>query len=402
METSNAIFQHAHIGILIVSTDGTIELANAFANSIFGYDENELVGNKIEMLIPNSTRTSHVEDRLKYAENPIPRSMGVGRDLNGLRKNGEIFPVEISLCSYSINNEKKLVSFINDISIRKKTENELKRLTTELELKVKERTLELSQALVELSITNENLKERETEVKMALENEKEINEMKSRFVSMASHEFRTPLAGILSSATLLDKYQAQEDALKRDKHIARIKKSVKNLTSILTDFLSLDKLEEGVTTVTPSEFNIDSLIDEIVYDSQELLEGQKVEYISNCSKEIELFQDADMLRNIFINLISNAIKYSMKDTKITIETVSTDDYFTIKIKDQGIGIPDIEKKHLFGRFFRAENALTINGTGLGLNIVKRYLDLMQGEISFTSELNIGTTFEITLPLRLTI
>jgi PAS domain S-box-containing protein len=399
MDSFNAIFQHAHIGIIIANTSGDIELANSFANTIFGYAEGELFGKKIEILIPESIRPSHVVDREEYAKKPTPRSMGAGRDLSALRKCGEIFPVEISLCSYEINKDKKIVSFINDISARKKSEKELTQLTLDLEEKVEERTVELSQALVELSITNENLKKREDEVQRALENEIEINEMKSRFVSMASHEFRTPLAGILSSATLLGKYQGSGDAPKREKHITRIKKSVKNLTSILTDFLSLDKLEEGVIKANPTVFQLHDLIEEIIGDSQELLEGQTFKYEVESPHSLSLFQDVDMLRNVFINLISNSIKYSKAETTILIKTQLISDDVIISISDQGIGIPEDEQKHLFSRFFRAGNAINLNGTGLGLNIVKRYIDLLKGDITFVSKLNVGSTFTIILPTR---
>jgi PAS domain S-box-containing protein len=408
MDSFSAIFQHAHIGIIIANTSGEIEQVNRFASNIFGFKDGELIGQKIEVLIPESIRIPHVLDREKYAQNPVARSMGMGRDLSGLRKCGEIFPVEISLCSYDFNHEKKMVSFINDITARKKSDNELKKLTSDLEAKVEERTTELSQALVELSITNENLKKRENEVKQALESEKEINEMKSRFVSMASHEFRTPLAGILSSATLLEKYQEKKDLEKREKHISRIKKSVKNLTSILTDFLSLDKLEQGITQANLSTFQLNEVIEEVLSISEGITEGQSFHYVNECPARLKLYQDIDMLRNVLINLISNAIKYSEAGTVITVKVSLTSDNgdnnksdaIEITISDKGMGIPKSEQKYLFGRFFRAENAMNFSGTGLGLNIVKRYIELMRGGIHFESKIGEGTSFIVKLPIGL--
>jgi PAS domain S-box-containing protein len=400
MNSFNAIFKHAHIGIIILGKSGEIELLNPFVEEIFGYERDELIGQKIEVLILKSLESKHILYRDEYIKNPEPRSMGKGRDLHGVKKNGEVFPVEVSLCSYVIGEEVKLVSFVNDISIRKKSEAELVKLTSDLEKKVAERTSELSQALVELNHTNENLKKSELEVKKSLESEKQINEMKSRFVSMASHEFRTPLAGILSSVTLLEKYTQAEEQDKREKHTNRIKKSVNNLTSILTDFLSLDKLEEGIIKANPETFNLNQLLSEVITETREMTEGQTITYQNDLNEDLSLFNDSGMLRNVVINLLSNSLKYSSIKSVISVEVISEDEQIVLSITDTGIGIPAEEQQHLFDRFFRAGNAVNLEGTGLGLHIVKRYLDLMQGKISFVSVLDEGTTFTIKLPMEI--
>jgi hypothetical protein len=397
MNSFDAILKHAHIGIIIIGKTGEIEQLNPFVEEVFGYEHNELIGQKIEVLILKSLESRHIIYREGYIKNPEPRSMGKGRDLHGVKKNGDVFPVEVSLCSYMIEGEVKLVSFVNDITVRKQTESELLKMTADLERKVKERTSELSQALVELNHTNENLKEREFEVKKSLENEKEINEMKSRFVSMASHEFRTPLAGILSSVTLLEKYTQTEQQDRREKHIYKIKKSVHNLTSILTDFLSLDKLEEGIIKSNPEYFNPDSLLNEVIADTSEVADGQRILYVNELPNDLKIYHDIGMFRNVIINLLSNAVKYSKSDTVIRINLSSKENQIILTFRDEGIGIPLDEQKHLFDRFFRAGNAINIEGTGLGLNIVKRYLDLMHGHISFVSKQNEGTTFIVKLP-----
>ena len=208
-----ALFEHSSLGIIISNDQGVIEKANPYASKIFGYETSELEGQKIEILVPSSIRQRHVGYREQYIKNPQPRAMGSNLNLHANKKDGTQFPVEISLTFFEAEGRRQIVSFVNDITERKRAENELLRLTEELESKVKERTKELSDALLELSHTNEGLekemdqrKKVESQIRGMLEKEKELNELKSRFVSMASHEFRTPLGGILTSISLISKY----------------------------------------------------------------------------------------------------------------------------------------------------------------------------------------------------
>jgi signal transduction histidine kinase len=240
-------------------------------------------------------------------------------------------------------------------------------------------------------------KKAEIEIQVALEKEKELNELKSRFVSMASHEFRTPLSAILSSVALISRYNAPDDEEKRIKHVSRIKSSVSNLTDILNDLLSIGKLEEGAVQAQPAFFDIKNLSAEIVQEIQSVAKpGQKIHY--EHSGESTINSDKNLVRNIIVNLSSNAIKYSSENKPIYISTSVSPSSLSIKIKDEGIGIPEKDQKHLFGRFFRAGNVTNIQGTGLGLNIVKKYLEVLGGRINFTSEMNKGTTFNIEIPL----
>lgn len=402
-----ALFEHSSIGIIISNTDGVIEKSNLFASKIFGYKAEELNGQKIEVLIPEHLKEKHVAFRKMYNANPQPRTMGSNLNLLAVKKNGEQFPIEISLSFFETGSLRRIVSFVNDITARKKSEDELKKLTEELETKVNERTRELSKALLELGQTNAGLsqemeqrKKIEAQIRHTLEREKELSELKSRFVSMASHEFRTPLSGILSSASLIASYHKPEDESKREKHIQTIKKSVKNLTSILNDFLSLDKLNQGRVVSHPVHFSLTSLIEEIIEEFKNLSDpGQRI-IVEHKNGELQLFQDKDMLRNVVINLLTNSIKYSPNDKNIYLRTsIQKENTLSLEVEDFGIGIPEEDQKHLFELFFRANNAGTIQGTGLGLNIVKRYLDMMDGDLCFKSVENNGTTFTVTLPLE---
>lgn len=402
--TFQALFEHSSVGIIISNLDGVIERANPFATRMFGYDADELNGKMIEVLIPAHIREKHVTYRQNYNKNPHPRGMGSNLNLKAVKKNGDQFPVEVSLTFFDADGRKQIVSFINDTTVRKKAEDNLVKLTEELETKVTDRTKELSDALLELSHTNEGLQQEmeqrkkiEAQIRGMLEKEKELNELKSRFVSMASHEFRTPLGGILTSISLIAKYTKTEDEPKRQKHIQIIKKSVKNLTNILNDFLSLDKLEQGKVSSRPTEFEFVEFIQSFADDVKET-SNHTLELVIK-KKEILINQDKEMIRNVLTNLLSNAIKYSPEESTITVRVDSTIANLEVEIEDQGMGIPEKDQKHLFERFFRAQNVTNLQGTGLGLNIVKRYLDLLGGTIDYESIVNKGTTFKISLPLE---
>lgn len=401
-----ALFQHSSLGIIISDEQGIILDANPYATRMFGFDPNELNGKTIELLVPPQLRERHVKYREGYVKHPVPRAMGSNFNLLAVKKNGDQFPVEISLTYFEVNGQKQIVSFVNDITVRKKAEQDLLKLTEELESKVKDRTKELSDALIELSHVNEGLqtemeqrKKVEAQIRSMLEKEKELGELKSRFVSMASHEFRTPLGGILSSAALIEKYTEPGDQPKREKHVQTIKKMVRNLTNILNDFLSLDKLEQGKVSSLPVRFDLVALLKEISDDMNEASDKNIQIVITEETNEYFMVQDKDMVRNVFINLISNAIKYSPENSKVMLKILKSGQKVEVEISDSGIGIPLQDQKHLFERFFRAKNVTNVQGTGLGLNIVKRYLDLIGGSISFTSEENKGTTFKVILPLE---
>lgn len=401
-----AMFRHANIGLVISNSEGVIEQTNAYANRQFGYEDGELIGKKIEILLPSAMRGKHVGHRADFNKAPKPRSMGLGMDLRAARKDGAEFPVEISLAHYEIDGKKQIVSFINDITLRKNAEDELKKLNKELETKVEERTKDLTQALMELNHINANLSQEmehrkriEEDVRISLEREKELNELKSRFVSMASHEFRTPLGGILTSASLIARYDNPEDSEKRAKHVTTIKTAVHNLTNILNDFLSLDKLETGKIECHPETFSVREFTEETIEATRDAVKkNQRLSY-EHYGSDDQIRTDKTMLRNILINLLSNAAKYSTDGREIRVTTDAKGTDLVLTVQDFGNGIPKEDQKHLFERFFRAKNASTIQGTGLGLNIVKKYLDLMGGAIRFTSEQDVGTTFTVTLPMR---
>lgn len=391
-----AMFEEATVGIIVVDETGKIRNLNPYLAKLFGYQKEELVGQQLEILMPHAYRSIHVHHRQDYHQHPVPRPAGEGVELYGQRKNEEVFPVEISLNHIVSNHERLAIAYVNDVSYKRNTLldlnekyselNETRRalavLNKKLEQKVKKRTNDLERS--------------QQQLQSSLEKERELGVLKSRFVSMASHEFRTPLSSILSSASLIEAYQEGNQQDKREKHTRRIKNAVKNLTNILNDFLSLEKLESGKLRLDPHDVNFEEYIQEIIEEINSIAkESQLIRFQHNGNKKVCI--DSHLVKNILINLLSNAIKYSPKGEDVEIISHYKGGWLHIDVKDNGIGIPETDKKHMFTRFYRATNVENIMGTGLGLTIVKRYLDLMGGEIEFESEQNNGTTFKVKIP-----
>lgn len=489
------LFECATISILVISQKGEIELSNPCADTLFGYGTAELIGKPVELLIPEDLRARHTDFRKKYFDAPKARPMGLGIELHARKKNGDIFPVAISLGHYELDGEKLAFAFITDITdhvqaakllgeretwFRNMADNSPvmiwvsgpdgkctylnntwltytgRSLSDELGSGWTEdihendlpHVLEVYQAALYArenftaeyrlrrsdgsyrwimgigkptfvdnvftgfvgscsDIHDQKTKKEEleqlvrlktSELYESLRREKEMNELKSRFVSMASHEFRTPLSIILSSISLIEQYGSLNIDDNIQKHLGRMRSSVNNLVSVLNDFLSLDKLEQGRIEMEEHNFDIFVFAKDILDEFQTYKKkGQQIELISKGHGDVIL--DQKKMRYIVVNLISNAIKYSPEESRVQFSIHSNEHNITMRVKDNGMGIPDDEQKNLFDKFFRAKNTGGVQGTGLGLTIVKRYVELMQGNISFYSKVGQGTEFTITLPSK---
>jgi len=247
-----------------------------------------------------------------------------------------------------------------------------------------------------LNASLDRLKQSEKDLKEALGKEHQLNDLKSRFVSIASHEFRTPLSTMLSSTFLLEEYTTTEQQINRLKHINKIKESVLHMNSLLDDLLSLGRLDEGKTAVSYMICDIPELISEVTEELEPLRKkGQKLNYHAKGKNHVAT--DKKLLKNILVNLISNAFKFSGENKQIWISYDSTKEGLHLVIQDEGIGISSEDQKHLFETFFRAKNVQNIQGTGLGLHIVRRYIQLLKGNLQLESELNKGTKVIVFLP-----
>jgi len=386
-----AIIENAIDGIITIDERGRVESINPAACKLFQYIPEEVVGNNISMLMPQPDKGRHDQYISRYQHTGEAHIIGIGREVTGLKKDGSTFPFRLGVSNVQLPERKIFTGFIHDLSREKEAEEQLRQYASHLEEEVEKRTIWLKDTVAELEEAKE-------EVSLSLEKEKELSQLKSRFVSMASHEFRTPLSAIQLSSSLIDKYAQPFDNPQISKHVKRIKNAVGNLTTILNDFLSLEKLEAGKVEPTLVPFDLVKLSEEITEEMQVIAkENQNIIYQhTGTTGHIQL--DGNLLKNCIINLIGNAIKYSGENTFIEFNTEVTKNECIVTIKDNGIGIPDTDQKHLFEAFFRAHNTGNIPGTGLGLNIVGRYVNLMNGRIDFESNVNKGTTFILTFAI----
>ena len=383
-----AIIENAIEGIITIDEHGIIESINPAALLLFGYEANEVIGRNINYLMPEPYKSAHDGYLHNYLSTGIKKIIGIGREVKGLKKDGSTFPFRLSVSEVNYENRKIFTGFVHDLTKQKEAEDQLLNYTEELEEKVNTRTQDLITLISELEKTQENLSK-------SLEKEKELGQLKSRFVSMASHEFRTPLSSVQLSATLIDKYAQKQDLDNIEKHVRKIKGSVELLTNILNDFLSLERLETGQTSVIFDEINLVKFSEEIIEEMRPITkQNQNIVYQHTGNKDA-VNLDPNLLKSAIINLISNSIKYSGENTFIEFNTELRDNKCIIEVKDDGIGIPIEEQKYLLEPFFRANNTGKIPGTGLGLNIVKRYVTLMNGDITWISKQDEGTTFKLT-------
>ncbi|QIH37169.1 PAS domain-containing sensor histidine kinase [Sphingobacterium sp. DR205] len=383
-----AIIDHAIDGIITIDNRGNVESINPAALELFGYNAEEVIGHNVSMLMPEPDRGNHDNYIHNYQTTGHKKIIGIGREVMGLKKSGKTFPFRLAVSEVWLKDKNIFTGFIHDLSREKAAEDMLKQHAAELEHKVSERTRDL------ISLVSE-LEKAKAEVSKSLEKEIELNQLKSRFVSMASHEFRTPLSSVQLSASLIEKYaDRSDDKASIIKHTNKIKGAVQLLTSILNDFLSLEKLEAGIVVMNKQYINLVELAEEITEEMQ-LICKKNQHIVYQHTGEIGHFSlDPNLLKNALVNLISNAIKYSGEDTLIEFTTCIDDKGCSISVKDNGIGIPKEDQVHLFEPFFRAHNTGNIPGTGLGLNIVKRYIELMEGKMEFVSEVHKGTSFKV--------
>lgn len=366
----NNIWNHAGAIIFVCDSDGLIQFFNPAAEKSLGYTAGEVV-NKL------SLASFHIDSELE--QKAVEFSELTGRQI---APGFEVFSTA-ALLNQGNNQEwhyrrKDGSTFFVSINVTplKDAHNHIS-------------------SYLGIAIDVSEKKQAETDLLAALEKEKELNELKSRFVSMASHEFRTPLSAVLSSAYLLSRYVKTEEQPNREKHIQRIVSSVTTLTEILNDFLSVGKIEEGKVHANYREYDITHQMHEILQEVHHLHKrGQTIVY-DHTGTQMMVCLDPSMVKHITINLLSNAIKFSSEHSEIMLSTAIADKQFSLSVKDSGIGIPKEDLENLYKRFFRSSNATNIQGTGLGLHIVNKYTELMGGEITCESAVGEGTKFTIT-------
>ena len=385
------------VGIILLDAQQHIIEANQSAERMFGYKIKELNQLHLQVLFSDAN-TIELENQLKvFLNQGVKEKKEKNFSIYGMHKSKSMFPVEVSLNVFKLCDKEYIMALVNDISTRKEQEVKLSKLNAKFEQKIILKTKELNETISQLEHENMLRVDAEKDINIAFRRERELNKLKTNFLSLVSHEFKTPLSGILTSIILLGKYDLAEQQEKRDKHIKIITDKVQYLNNILNDFLSLEKLETGNINYNLSTFKLGKVIKEVVSNANILLkEGQTIDY-SDSIDEISLFQDEKIIELTLSNLINNAIKYSSENSVIAIRVRQDLEITTLEIIDDGIGIPKIDQKNIFNRYFRAENALLTEGTGIGLNISKTHIENLGGSINFESTENKGTTFTISIP-----
>ncbi|HLS30966.1 MAG TPA: ATP-binding protein [Flavobacteriaceae bacterium] len=386
-------------GVIIVNKTLGIVTSNEAVEDIFGYNKEELVGQSFKLLFPKKYQSQLHQSFNNYFTFTTSENISHRKDIKGIKKDGSIFPVDVSMNSFEFDEQRLVLFLITDNSLALKQQQEIIELNQRLGKMVDERTLKLRQTIVELKDEISRRKEAESKTKAALDKERELNELKTKFLSLVSHEFKTPLSVILSSASLAEKYTKPQQQEKREKHFNNIKLKVKSLNNILNDFLSIERLQTEKDTYRLEDFPLSRVVNNVVYDANMLSkEGQKIHYPENIDKVL-IHYDEQILELTLTNLINNAIKYSPEDSNIDITVNIKKDKLNISVADEGMGIPEKEQKFIFDPYFRAENVLHKAGTGIGLNMVKGHLEKLNSTVRFTSKEGQGSTFTISIPYK---
>lgn len=370
-------FDTMQMGILVYDINKKIVLSNTPLNHIFGYKEEcDILNLSVDDLFVNTK----VFD--EFIANSSNSKLKKPIEITGVKSNGYTIPIEVNLSKLQYENQFYFKAFISDITERKKEKIRIFNLNIKLEEEVKSQHHELENAIDQL--------------KTSLNKEKELNHLKTKFITLASHEFKTPLSAILSSTELIVKYSDLNSINKRNEHLGKVKKMIYHLNDMLDDFLTLENIELGNFRPKFSTFNFSDFINEIIENNNPFLKENQTLHLEN---EItgNIYQDQNILKIIITNLLHNAIKYSKENELIQIEIKTNNSSIFLKVIDNGIGIPKNEQELIFKRFFRAKNAVFLPGTGIGLNIVKGYVDKLKGSIEFESIENKGTLFIVELP-----
>ena len=491
-ELGEALVGGASEGILIANRSGTIVYANPAAHEMFRSTE-DLKGSAVDSLIPNPQRQHHNELRSAYHQAPSRRSMGQGRELHALRRDGSVLPVEISLTPLTLDGEALTAAMVIDISERKALENQVLRLNKLLEQQVLDRTRELNRSqllyrtvarnypngtifvldealryefaegkeLFEWNLTSEDLKgnlyldqlpadlreevgqrlqavlagsnqsfevqhhgstyrldavsvqieaeesprilvveQNITEEKKALDKERQLNELKSRFVSMASHEFRTPLSTISSSADLARQHTERGNRERVEVHLEKIKGAVNHLVSILDDYLSLERFQTRDWDANREPLSVRETVGATLEKQRSMLRrGQHLhaDLHSDLSDFTEM-SHKEAVQGIVSNLVSNASKYSDEGAHIEVTLQLRDGtHWHLAVRDHGVGIAEADQTAIFTRFFRCDQTSHIPGTGVGLDLVQQYTSFLDGNITLDSSPGKGSTFTVTWP-----
>jgi PAS domain S-box-containing protein len=360
------IISSAMDAIISVDEDESIVVFNHSAEIMFGCSSEEALGKPLSMFIPARYRKAHHELVRHYGRTgETVRSIHSQHEIRALRSNGEEFPADATISRIKVGQKTLFTVILRDITERKQLEQ--LRLETET-------------------------------MRIALEKERELLELKRRFVSTVSHEFRTPLAMIMSSAELLERYSDRLTGDRKDECLHTIREQANEMVELMNDVLLLNKASVGKIQFRPKHIDLDLLLYAIIEHVRPMADPEIHRLVVDNQSEMRtLWADEELLKRIFVNLLTNAIKYSPAGGEVRLTVQRHHSGILFRLSDQGIGIPVEDQQHLFEPFHRAVNTRDIAGTGLGLTIVKEFVEAHRGSITVESLEGQGTTFNVLLP-----
>ncbi len=354
-----SVIDSALDAVIIIDQEGMIHEWNDQATKSFGWTREEALNLRIsDTIVPHRFREAHekgLRHFLSTGEGPV---LNKRIEIVAMNKHGDEFPVELTIIPNKVDNQYFFSSFVRDITDRKKAEEELKN---------------------------------------ALESERSYNELNRNFVSMVSHEFRTPLTSIQSTAELIHDYIDKFNSEDIKKRVKRILESSIRMDRLIEDVLTIGKLDTMHQMINVTDVEMEEMLEDMIEELTVGVLKERVLEIRGLQPGFKVQTDSSLLELILKNLIGNAVKYSHPDTKLTLDISSTDDALILSVTDKGIGIPENELDQIFESFTRASNTEGVAGNGLGLSIVKKSVEKLKGHISVDTELNKGTTVTIELP-----
>jgi PAS domain S-box-containing protein len=373
------LLEAAPDAIMQVDAEGRIILLNRVTEDMFGYARDELLGQPVELLIPQELHARHAEHRVNYRQNPMTRTMGSGLALEGIRKDGSRFPVEISLSPSATEEGFRVTAIIRDTTERRAVEERLRRVQEEY-------TQRLAETNAELAMTNREIER--------------ANRLKSEFLASMSHELRTPLHTIIGFSELLAEELEGPLNEKQQRFVQHIHKDSLHLLELINDILDISKIEADRLELRPEAFDFTALVAESIASVRSLAEAKS--HTLETASDVPTAVEADRLRikQILVNLLSNAIKFTPEGGRIRLEARVQDSFVVVSVIDTGVGIPSEEHESIFDKFHQvgATTKGVREGTGLGLAITKRLVEQHGGSIWVQSQPQQGSTFLFTLPL----
>ncbi len=374
------LLEAAPDGILEVNAEGKITVLNEAAERMFGYGPGELVGGSIEALVPAAMRGGHSQHRASYAGHPKTRPMGTGLELQGQRKDGSLFPVEISLSPNWSEGSLHVIASVRDITERKLVEDRIRVLR--------------EQYTAELTAKNEQLEARNLEIEQA-------NRLKDEFLASMSHELRTPLHTIIGFSELLTEQLEGPLNEKQHRFIGHILQDARHLLNLINEVLDISKIESGRLELKREIFDFGHCVEEVLAGLRPQAASKNIMLENKSSSQTTLYADRTRVKEILYNLLSNAVKFTPEGGTVWVESTQDVESLRVSVCDTGIGIAKEEQLAIFDKFYQVRDSRKVvrEGTGLGLSITKHLVELHGGTICIESQLGQGSRFMLTFPLR---